>query len=200
GPCVSPSVYHKSRQGKQKKPRYDKINPDPYAYAKRTARRVATAPARRSHPVGPSRTPQEHACRLLEDPHLAISCAHGTNARRLHRPPATDSRRPAAPTSRMGRGSTWCSRSAAVEKDKYPTGFRKTLGSGLNAGNIGAEIDVIKPACLPKTHAPIAIHFAFGVSRTSFLDRLAHFLRLCATKISAEAFLSAGISFAFATC
>ena len=64
------------------------------------------------------------------------------------------------------------SRSAAPEKDKYPTGFasgsnvqheeaakkrgaacgvrnsgkqieRKTLGSGLNAGNIGAEIDVI---------------------------------------------------------
>ena len=27
---------------------------------------------------------------------------------------------------------------------------RKTLGSGLNAGNIGAEIDVIKPPCLPK--------------------------------------------------
>jgi hypothetical protein len=64
------------------------------------------------------------------------------------------------------------SRSAAPEKDKYPTGLargsnvqheeaakkrgaacgarnsgkqieRKTLGSGLNAGNIGAEIDVI---------------------------------------------------------
>ena len=27
---------------------------------------------------------------------------------------------------------------------------RKTLGSGLNAGNKGAEIDVIKPPCLPK--------------------------------------------------
>ncbi len=30
-------------------------------------------------------------------------------------------------------------RSAALEKDKYPTGFAKTLGSGLNAGNIGAD-------------------------------------------------------------
>jgi hypothetical protein len=48
---------------------------------------------------------------------------------------------------------------------------RKTLGSGLNAGNIGAEIDVIQPALPAQTHAPIAIHFAFGVSRTSFLDR-----------------------------
>ena len=36
-------------------------------------------------------------------------------------------------------------------------------------GNIGAEIDVIKPALPAQTHAPIAIHFAFGVSRTSFL-------------------------------
>ena len=45
---------------------------------------------------------------------------------------------------------------------------RKTLGSGLNVGNIGAEIDVIKPALPAQTHAPIAIHFAFGVSRTSF--------------------------------
>ena len=48
---------------------------------------------------------------------------------------------------------------------------RKTLGSGLNVGNIGAEIDVIQPALPAQTHAPIAIHFAFGVSRTSFLDR-----------------------------
>ena len=36
-------------------------------------------------------------------------------------------------------------------------------------GNIGAEIDVIKPALPAQTHAPIAIHFAFRVSRTSFL-------------------------------
>jgi hypothetical protein len=48
---------------------------------------------------------------------------------------------------------------------------RKTLGSGLNAGNIGAEIDVIKPALPAQTHAPIAIHFAFGVSPTSFSSR-----------------------------
>jgi hypothetical protein len=34
-------------------------------------------------------------------------------------------------------------------------------------GNIGAEIDVIKPALPAQTHAPIAIHFAFGVSGTS---------------------------------
>src|SRR5512133_2428720 len=32
-------------------------------------------------------------------------------------------------------------------------------------GNIGAEIDVIKPALPAQTHAPIAIHFGFGVSR-----------------------------------
>src|SRR5678815_5151307 len=103
GPCVSPSVYHKSRQENRKNYVMTKSTPTPYAYAKRTARRVAATPARRSHPVGPSRTPQAHACRLLEDPRLAISCAHGTNARRLHRAPATDSRRPADPTSRMGR-------------------------------------------------------------------------------------------------
>src|SRR5437879_6960231 len=36
---------------KQKKLRYDKINPDPYA--KRAARRVAATPAVRSHRVGP---------------------------------------------------------------------------------------------------------------------------------------------------
>jgi len=52
---------------------------------------------------------------------------------------------------------------------------RKTLGSGLNAGNIGAEIDVIQPPLPAQTHAPIAIHFAFGVSRTLFLYCLAHF-------------------------
>jgi hypothetical protein len=50
------------------------------------------------------------------------------------------------------------------------------LGSGLNAGNIGAEIDVIKPALPAQTHAPIAIYFAFEISRTSFLYRLAFFL------------------------
>jgi len=52
---------------------------------------------------------------------------------------------------------------------------RKTLGSGLNAGNIGAEIDVINPPLPAQTHPPIAIHFAFGVSRNSFLYCLAHF-------------------------
>jgi hypothetical protein len=51
----------------------------------------------------------------------------------------------------------------------------RTLGSGLNAGNIGAEIDAIKPALPAQTQAPIAIHFAFGISRTSSLYHLAHF-------------------------
>jgi hypothetical protein len=37
---------------------------------------------------------------------------------------------------------------------------RKTLGSGLNAGNIGAEIDVIQPALPAQTHAVIAIPYA----------------------------------------
>ena len=65
---------------------YGKINPDPYTYAKRTARRVAATPALRSHPVGPaSRTRQAHACRLLEYPHLAVPCAHDTNVRRRFR-------------------------------------------------------------------------------------------------------------------
>jgi hypothetical protein len=49
------------------------------------------------------------------------------------------------------------------------------LGSGLNAGNIGAEIDVIKPALLAQTHAPIRYSLRFRISRTSFLYRLAHF-------------------------
>ena len=51
-------------------------------------------------------------------------------------------------------------------------------------------IDVIKPALPAQTHAPIAIHFAFGVSRTSFLDRLAHFARLALQNFSASAALS----------
>jgi hypothetical protein len=49
------------------------------------------------------------------------------------------------------------------------------LGSGLNAGNVGAEIDVIKPALLAQTHAPIRYSLRFRISRTSFLYRLAHF-------------------------
>jgi hypothetical protein len=65
-----------------------------------------------------------------------------------------------------------------LEPTKKDSGKEKLLGSGLNAGNIGAEIDVIKPALPAQTHAPIAIHFAFGLSRTSFLDRLGYFLRL----------------------
>ena len=49
------------------------------------------------------------------------------------------------------------------------------MGSGLNAGNLGAEIDVIKPALLAQTHAPIRYSLRFRISRTSFLYRLAHF-------------------------
>src|SRR5437588_1823031 len=67
----------------RKKPRYEKINLDPYAHAKRTARRVAATPAQRSNPVGPaSCTRQAQACLPLEDPHLAVPRAHGANARR----------------------------------------------------------------------------------------------------------------------
>src|SRR5436305_14732448 len=83
---------------KQKKLRYDKINPDPYA--KRAARRVAATAAVRSYRVGPaSRTPPALACRLLEDAHLAISCAHGTNASPLHGATASDSPLPAHGTA-----------------------------------------------------------------------------------------------------
>src|SRR5437899_12867280 len=64
--------------------RYEKIDPDPYA--KRTARRVAATPALQSNPVGlATRTPQAHACRPLEYPHLAVPRAHGANARRRFR-------------------------------------------------------------------------------------------------------------------
>ena len=66
--------------------RYDKINVAPYAHAKRTARRLAATPAQPSNPVGPaSCTPQAHACRPLEYPHLALAHAHGANARRRFR-------------------------------------------------------------------------------------------------------------------
>ena len=37
-------------------------------------------------------------------------------------------------------------------------------------GNIGAEIDVIKPALPAQTHAPIAIHFAFGQLSICFVE------------------------------
>ena len=45
------------------------------------------------------------------------------------------------------------------------------MGSGLNAGNIGAEIDVIKPALPAQLTLRFAIHFAFGISR-SFITLL----------------------------
>ena len=69
-----------SEKKNRKKPRYDKINPDPYAHAKRTARRLAATPALRSYRGGPaSRTPPAHACRLLECPHLAVARAPHLN-------------------------------------------------------------------------------------------------------------------------
>ena len=49
------------------------------------------------------------------------------------------------------------------------------MGNGLNAGTLGAEIDVIKPALLAQTHAPIRYSIRFRISRTSFLYRPAHF-------------------------
>src|SRR5438034_6915413 len=51
----------------EKKVRYAKPNPNPYA--KQAARRVAATPAPQSNPVGwSSRAPQVPACRLLEHP------------------------------------------------------------------------------------------------------------------------------------
>ncbi len=58
-----------------------------------------------------------------------------------------------------------------------------------DAGNIVIPIGCTGEgaAALPaQTHAPIAIHFAFGVSRSSFLDRLAHFARLALQNFSAR--------------
>jgi hypothetical protein len=73
--------YRVLRTRKNRKTRYETINPDPYA--KRTARRAAATPALPSNPVGPaSRTPQEHARRPLEYPHLALPRAHRANAGR----------------------------------------------------------------------------------------------------------------------
>jgi len=74
------------RREKQKELPYEKINPDPYAYTKRTAGRFATTPALRSHPIGSaSYTPQARACRPLECPHLAVARAHGAKAGRRFR-------------------------------------------------------------------------------------------------------------------
>jgi hypothetical protein len=71
---------HRLRTGKTERLRYEKINPDPYA--KRTARRVAAAPALQSNPVGlASCTSQAHSRRPLEYSHLAVPRAHGANAR-----------------------------------------------------------------------------------------------------------------------
>src|SRR4029077_11458319 len=53
-----------------------------YPYAKRTAGRVAAAPALQNKPVGlASCTTQAHARRPLEYPHQGVASAYGTHAR-----------------------------------------------------------------------------------------------------------------------
>ncbi len=107
---IPAKIVHPLGKKNRKKPPYD---PDPYA--KRTACRVAATPALQSNPAGPAgRTPQARACRRLEYPHLAepsnaalksftkANCHVSPNPH-LRRAPATDSRRPADPTSRMAR-------------------------------------------------------------------------------------------------
>jgi hypothetical protein len=74
------------RREKQKEISYEKINPDPYAYTKRTAGRIATTPTLRSIPAGPAPcTPQAPACCLLDHSHSAVALTHGANARRRFR-------------------------------------------------------------------------------------------------------------------
>src|SRR2546430_17052346 len=71
---------------KQKKLRYDKIKPDPYA--KRTAARFAATPAPQSDRVAPaSRTSEAGPSSLLEYPHSAGPPTHATELR--HTPPQT---------------------------------------------------------------------------------------------------------------
>ena len=64
--------------------------------------------------------------------------------------------------------------------------LQKNFGQRLKCGEYRCRIDVIKLALPAQTHAPIAIHFAFRVSRTSFLDCLAHFARLALQNFSAR--------------
>ena len=59
-------------------------------------------------------------------------------------------------------------------------------------GGHGCRVKTRKPFLWPNENSahffgsnPIAIHFAFGVSRTSFLDRPAHFARLALQNFSA---------------
>jgi len=82
--CENPPVFGQEKQKTTEKLRYGKINPDPYA--KRNAGRVAATPALQSDPVGTaSRTPQAHACHLLEYPHLAVARSHSAKAARRFR-------------------------------------------------------------------------------------------------------------------
>ena len=103
----------------------------PTLYTKRAAGRVAATPALQNTPVGPASCATQPARRPLEYPHLAVASAYRTGARtpfapstsadisradlnsfteadghvssnpHVHRPPATDSRQSADPTSRM---------------------------------------------------------------------------------------------------
>jgi hypothetical protein len=71
--------FHRLRTRKTERLRYEKINSDPYA--KWTARRVASAPARQGNPVGrASCTPQARACRHLEYVYLAVPRAYSAHA------------------------------------------------------------------------------------------------------------------------
>jgi hypothetical protein len=80
----SRETYESLPKRKRKKPRYEKINPDPYA--KRTARRVAATPALQSNPAGPAPcTAQADARRPLEYPYVAVARGHGAKARRRFR-------------------------------------------------------------------------------------------------------------------
>ena len=103
----------------EKKPCSFKINSDPYA--KRTISRVAATPARQGDRISRAwRTPPTNAFLLVERAHLAVgACSrrqlwptippgllqarnHVSPNPHLRRASATDSRRPAAPTSRLG--------------------------------------------------------------------------------------------------
>jgi hypothetical protein len=111
--------------------RDEKINPDPYT-KRAAGRVAATPALQNTPVGVASCTTQAHARRLLEYPHLAVASAYGTHARppfapstssdtsrvdlksfteadchvtsnpHVQRTPATDSRRSADPTSRMG--------------------------------------------------------------------------------------------------
>src|SRR5205814_10671422 len=118
-------------QGKSEKLRHEKINANPYT-KRTAGRVAATPELQNTPVGLASCRTQAHARRPLEYPHLAVASAYGTRARtpfaprtssdtsradlksfteadchvssnpHVHRTPATDSRRAADPTSRIG--------------------------------------------------------------------------------------------------